>query len=81
MLKNGDAYELIKEIPSKSVDLIITDPPYNIGTGGYCGVFKNRGKEHYTRQLEAKNLLKGYDLSILDEFVRILKRIYIYMVQ
>ena len=24
----GDAYELIKSIPDKSVDCIITDPPY-----------------------------------------------------
>ena len=24
----GDSYELIKEIPDKSVDLIVTDPPY-----------------------------------------------------
>jgi len=28
---NGDAYELIKQIPSKSIDLIYTDPPFNIG--------------------------------------------------
>ena len=26
----GDAYKLIKEIPDKSVDLIVTDPPYKI---------------------------------------------------
>lgn len=26
----GDSYELIKEIPDKSIDLIITDPPYGI---------------------------------------------------
>ena len=24
----GDSYSLIKEIPDKSIDLIITDPPY-----------------------------------------------------
>lgn len=28
---NGDAYELIKNIPDKSVDLIVTDPPYEFG--------------------------------------------------
>lgn len=26
----GDAYELIKQVPDKSVDLIVTDPPYAI---------------------------------------------------
>ena len=30
----GDCYELIKAIPDKSVDLIITDPPYEIVAGG-----------------------------------------------
>lgn len=26
----GDSYELIKEIPDKSIDLVVTDPPYLI---------------------------------------------------
>ena len=25
----GDCYKLIKEVPDKSVDLIVTDPPYD----------------------------------------------------
>ena len=28
-LKNGDAFELIKEVPDSSIDLILTDPPYD----------------------------------------------------
>lgn len=35
----GDAYELIKSIPDKSVDLIVTDPPYEIVDGGSAGCF------------------------------------------
>lgn len=27
----GDCRELIKKIPSESVDLVVTSPPYNIG--------------------------------------------------
>ena len=27
----GDCYELIKNIPDKSIDLLLTDPPYNLG--------------------------------------------------
>lgn len=34
----GDTYELIKDIPSKSIDLIYTDVPYDIITDG--GVVK-----------------------------------------
>ncbi|WP_240078172.1 DNA-methyltransferase [Enterococcus gallinarum] len=30
-LLQGDCLELMKDIPDKSVDLILTDPPYNIG--------------------------------------------------
>lgn len=33
---NVDSYEAVKDIPDKSVDLIVTDPPYDIPhtTGG-----------------------------------------------
>lgn len=30
----GDCYEVIKNIPDKSIDLIVTDPPYKINTIG-----------------------------------------------
>lgn len=30
-LMHGDCLELLKTIPDKSVDLVLTDPPYNIG--------------------------------------------------
>lgn len=29
-LYNGDCLEYMKDLPNKSVDLILTDPPYNI---------------------------------------------------
>ena len=29
-LRQGDCYQLIKALPDKSVDLILTDPPYNL---------------------------------------------------
>ena len=28
----GDCLEVMKDIPDKSIDLLITDPPYSIGT-------------------------------------------------
>lgn len=27
-IKLGDCYKLLKEIPNNSIDLIVTDPPY-----------------------------------------------------
>lgn len=49
----GDCYKLIKEIPDKSVDLIITDPPYEIVGGGSGGCF---GVENRSYHSEYKHL-------------------------
>ena len=76
---NGDAYKLIKQIPDKSVDLIITDPPYlfkNITSGS--GLFKDR-KRNYIDEIKSKGLEKGIDYSILNDFCRVLKKINIYI--
>lgn len=36
-LYQGDCLEIMKDIPDKSVDCVITDPPYEIETtGGDC---------------------------------------------
>ncbi len=32
-LRLGDCLQLLKELPDKSVDLVLTDPPYGIGRG------------------------------------------------
>ena len=34
MLKRGDCIELMKEIPDGSVDMVFTDPPYKLVSGG-----------------------------------------------
>lgn len=46
---HGDSFELIKLIPDKSIDLIITDPPYGIKRDkGYNGIgtTKNKSRKH-----------------------------------
>ena len=73
----GDAYELIKAIPDKSVDLIVTDPPYAIEGLHSCKGFMN-GRE-YIKQMRESNLGDSIDLSILNEFVRVMKRINVYI--
>ena len=51
----GDAYKLIKEIPDKSVDLIVTDPPYKIEglNSKPHGIF---AKDGHTRKYEQEML-------------------------
>ena len=68
-LYKGDCLEIMKEIPDKSVDIIITSPPYNIGKmhsnrlqfGTYDG---NDMKEEEYQQ---------WQLDIFKEYKRILK--------
>lgn len=75
----GDAYKLIKEVQDKSVDLIVTDPPYQIdGLHIGTGILKNREHTHVNEMMKT-NLGDGIDLSILDEFVRVMKKINIYL--
>ena len=63
-LFNGDCLELIKEIPSESVSLVLTDPPYCIGTtsNGCKGKFTDN------------NLIKPFFDILFSEYKRVLKK-------
>jgi len=39
----GDCLEVMKDIPDKSVDLVVTDPPYNMDYSGRGKVNKFEG--------------------------------------
>lgn len=77
----GDAYDLIKKIPDKSIDLIITDPPYDI-TISKKRTNKNRidrSLNSLENQLIDANVTQSINEEILDEFMRILKKPNIYI--
>lgn len=77
-IKNCNCYEAIKEIEDGSIDLIVTDPPYDIKGLRGSGIVKDRGVSFHNELQEAK-LGDGVDLAILEEFVRIQKKINIYI--
>ncbi len=65
----GDSYELIKEIPDKSIDLIIIDPPYEIEIeGGNTNIGKSL-KQNMLKELDELKIINGMDYTILDEFM------------
>ena len=72
----GDSYKIIKEIPNKSIDLIIIDPPYEISAGGGGGAFGS-DKRKYHKSVE--KMSNGITNDILDELVRVQKKINIYI--
>ena len=72
---NMDCLEGMKLISDKSVDLIVTDPPYLLeNTGG--GIY-NRADKHYIKELQ--EIKEGFDVRILDECCRVMKHINIYL--
>ena len=76
----GDAYELIKQVPDNFVDLIITDPPYDIEATQGGGIMVSRKKGNFMKEISDTKLDKSIDYSILDEFMRVMKipNIYIF---
>lgn len=78
---NEDCYEAIKNIPDKSIDLIVTDPPYEWQRGGkMTGLFKKGvSSRKFMYDIENSKIDKGINWNILDEVVRVLKKINIYI--
>jgi len=67
----GDCLEVIKGIPDKSVDLVITDPPYkleNHGGGDNKNWWRNLNKSNHIDFMS-----DGFNDEVLNEFVRICK--------
>jgi len=70
----GDCLSLMKELPDHSIDLIVTDPPYEIETKG-AGIYKQDDKR-YVEELES--MKDGFSTEVLDEICRVMKKINVY---
>ncbi len=69
-IKCGDCLELIKEIPDKSVDLIVTDPPYDISAANKGGSINNVKKLNKSlNDLVVANITNGYDIELFGFFM------------
>ena len=80
---NEDCLEGMKRIPNNSVDLIITDPPYefvgNKDKYGGRGAFGNIGREYHS-ELENAGIIGGFDRNaVMEECKRIMKKVNIYI--
>ena len=76
---NDDCYKAIKKIPDKSIDLIVTDPPYQIESLKGGGMLKEKRLVGLMDSLGDKNLDVGLDKKILEELIRIMKKVNIYI--
>ena len=71
---NCDCVEGMKKMPDKSIDLVVTDPPYLIETSG-AGIYKQADKQ-YVKELN--DIKDGFSTDVLDELCRVMKHINCY---
>lgn len=72
-IHNDDCLTMLKGIKSKSIDLVVTDPPYKVDTKG-AGVY---GSVAQFKQIEC--MADGFKDEVLDELCRVMKKINIYL--
>lgn len=78
-LRLGDCYSLLKQIPPHSIDCIITDPPYDVSISGGGTINNVKKLNKSLNDLSDVNIDNGYDFSINNEFIRVMKQINIYI--
>lgn len=61
-------------LPDKCIDLVVTDPPYKIDTHG-GGIYTHDDKQYIQ---ELRSMDNGFDIKVLDELCRVLKKINVY---
>lgn len=69
---NGDSRDFLSRIPDNSIDLILTDPPYNIGKYS-TGNIPLPGRSAINNDLAEWDLTEINPSEWADEFVRILR--------
>jgi len=72
----GDCLEVMKDIPDKSVDLVLTSPPYNLGNfekgSFYGGIERTLTYKTYSDNRDEDNYIK-WQRDILTECRRLIK--------
>lgn len=72
---NVDSYKAIKNIPDKSIDCIYTDVPYLFDSGGGGSSELAQRINTNINELKEANIVRGFDYIILNDFVRVMKKI------
>lgn len=70
----GDSYEIIKEIGDRTIDLIHTDPPYQISSQSKMEM-NTYIKRDFWNKINDLDIVDGFDPAIFDEFKRVCKTV------
>ncbi|MGN1308355.1 MAG: DNA methyltransferase, partial [Akkermansia sp.] len=72
LLINSDCFSALRELPDHSVDLILTDPPYNIAKYS-TGNMKFDWRSDINNDLAEWDLAELRPADLVEEFKRVLK--------
>ena len=77
----GDCLDLMKQIPDKSIDLIVTDPPYEVSATNKGGTINNIKKLNKSlNDLVVADIANGYGIEKFgEEFMKVMKEPNIYL--
>lgn len=81
LLYNADCLEVLKVLETKSVDLVVTDPPYEISANNGGGSINKQKKLNKSlKALKEAKIVDGYAFEEVNtELVRVMKNINIYI--
>lgn len=74
---NADCFDIIKNLPDNSIDLVVTDPPYKFEAQG--GGFYAKGKREYLNDLSNLKCCDFKPDVFLDAIKPKMKKIYVYI--
>lgn len=79
-LYHGDCNEILQQIPDKSIDLILTDPPYEINCHGGAAVGSRLGIRANKMREDLRFISTGFDYDkIFTQWKRICKPLNLYI--
>ena len=70
-IHNGDCLPFLKTLPDNCVDLVATDPPYEISNVDPGESWMTYKLQKNLDDLKGSEIISGFDPAILDELVRI----------
>lgn len=79
IIYNQDCLVGMRGMPAKSIDLIITDPPYLIERVSGGGFVVDKNNERMFKEIKESKLTNGFSEAILAEMVRVMRNINIYI--